>query len=208
MRPRRYHKVDDSQLPSFMQKYDSNRDSELIEHVIRTRERVKMRPHDVVIISYPRSGTNWLASVLTDLIPAATEAVDRLKEELSDSSILDPYLFHGYPVFWLLPDAVSPAAQCCLSVCLFPQLCCKVSTTADCAVLVMDHVFVPENTSSARRGVRSPGTDPTINAAHIPVAPTLHALRVQSGQTHLGDVPPPRAARGVALHSQHDGTFP
>lgn len=150
MRPRRYHKVDDSQLPSFMQKYDSNRDSELIEHVIRTRERVKMRPHDVVIISYPRSGTNWLASVLTDLIPAATEAVDRLKEELSDSSILDPYLFHGYPVFWLLPDAVSPAAQCCLSVCLFPQLCCKVSTTADCAVLVMDHVFVPENTSSAR----------------------------------------------------------
>lgn len=68
--------------------------------VQRTREKVIMRDNDVVLVTFPKSGTHWLASVVkTMLYP------NPLKDHIRDLEIPGAYVFHDVAVFWLLPES-------------------------------------------------------------------------------------------------------
>lgn len=64
----------------------------------RTREKVTMRDNDIVLASFPKSGTHFLASVVSELFHNSTG------KHVQSRANAPHQLFHGFPVFTLLPD--------------------------------------------------------------------------------------------------------
>ena len=64
----------------------------------RTREKLIMRDTDVILVTFPKSATHWLASVVSMLAFSGTVTE-------GTAGVQDIYYFHGMRVFWLLPDA-------------------------------------------------------------------------------------------------------
>ena len=69
--------------------------------VQRTREKVIMRDNDIILVTFPKSGTHWLASVVKNMLYPNPLTDDPVQE----IDIPAPYVFHDVAVFWLLPES-------------------------------------------------------------------------------------------------------
>ena len=75
-----------------------------------TRSRVQLRDTDVVIATYPKSGTHWVVAATSFLLsnqtraPLAT-ALNKHHQRYGDDPEHIVRFFHHYPVFMLLPDS-------------------------------------------------------------------------------------------------------
>ena len=79
---------------------DDSVGSPYVQSVLRTRRSVRMRDNDIVLATFPKSGTHFLASVVSQLLANSTG-----RYVLQDRTVdLPRALFHKYPIFVLLPD--------------------------------------------------------------------------------------------------------
>ena len=76
--------------------------------VQRVRTRVRMRDTDIVLATFPKSGTHFLAAAVTALLDNTTGAYVRAKTaeaaRLGKIPPLAANSFHGFPVFTMMPD--------------------------------------------------------------------------------------------------------
>lgn len=75
--------------------------------VQRTREKVSVRDSDVIISSYPKSGTHFIAAVVSAILNDSGRKILRAKRSFFQSysnHTYAGYFFHTYPIFVLLPD--------------------------------------------------------------------------------------------------------
>ena len=70
----------------------------------RTRENVVMRDSDILLVTFPKSGTHFLTGVVTSILQHTTGGYWIFAEK-NDKRAIPNETFHGYPVFTLLPDA-------------------------------------------------------------------------------------------------------
>eukprot|EP00750_Incisomonas_marina_P004155 INCI13444.3.p1 GENE.INCI13444.3~~INCI13444.3.p1 ORF type:complete len:423 (-),score=48.49 INCI13444.3:1008-2276(-) len=98
--------------PHLRESRENSRYKDLMVAVQRTRKRVKCRDSDIIIVSHPKSGTHWLASVLSKInVPEWTTESARDNDLDLPSSIFAKVppmqRFHGFPIYWLLPGTSS-----------------------------------------------------------------------------------------------------
>lgn len=76
----------------------------------RSRRKVKCRDSDVIIVTYPKSGTHWLASVLSQIFfaPYGGHPAAPGLHTLPDISV--EQRFHRFPIFWTLPGTAEDDA--------------------------------------------------------------------------------------------------
>ena len=74
------------------------------EAVDRTRRLTKMRDSDIILVTFPKSGTHFLAHAVTELFRNTTKRyIDEQLKTLPKGDAPVEF-FHSYPIFTLLPD--------------------------------------------------------------------------------------------------------